>query len=62
MSRSPQFLQEVEADAIAGFRWYEGKARGLGEEFLRTFYACAAHIAHNPRSYKKFTRTSGARC
>jgi len=35
------FLPEVEEDVIAGYVWYEGKSPGLGEEFLRIFYACA---------------------
>ena len=43
------FLPEVEEDAIGGYRWYEEKGTGLGEGFLRIFYACAqglqAHTA-----------------
>jgi hypothetical protein len=35
-----RFLPEVEEDIIAGYAWYEKKASGLGEEFLRMFYAC----------------------
>jgi hypothetical protein len=41
MTYTLRFLPEMEEDAIAGYSRYEEKARGLGEEFLRIFYACA---------------------
>ena len=47
------FLPEVEEDVIAGYLWYEGKSSGLGEDFLRVFYACANEIARNPLLYPK---------
>jgi plasmid stabilization system protein ParE len=47
------FLPEVQADAIHGYAWYEDKVRGLGDEFLRVFYACAAEIPRNPLLYGK---------
>jgi hypothetical protein len=47
------FLPEVEEDAINGYIWYEAKSRGLGEEFLRIFYASANEIPWNPLSYPK---------
>ena len=34
-----RFLPIIEEDALAGYTWYEEKARGLGGEFLRLFYA-----------------------
>jgi hypothetical protein len=37
MSFSLSFLPEVEKDALAGYIWYEEKAIGLGEDFLRIF-------------------------
>lgn len=43
-----RFLPEVEQDAIAGYAWYQEKASGLGDDFLRTFYACANEIQRNP--------------
>jgi plasmid stabilization system protein ParE len=43
-----RFLPEVVADAIAAYSWYEQKAQGLGEEFLRSFYACANEVAAGP--------------
>lgn len=54
------FLPEVEEDVIAGYVWYEGKSPGLGEEFLRIFYACAGELPRNPllylKVYKEFRR------
>lgn len=47
------FLPEVEEDVISGYVWYEEKAPGLGEEFLRTFYAYAGEISRNPLLYSK---------
>lgn len=43
-----QVLPEVEEDVINGYAWYESKSRGLGEDFLRIFFACANEILWNP--------------
>jgi len=51
MNYSISFFPEVEDDAISGYRWYEGKAIGLGEEFLRLFYAISGEITRNPLIY-----------
>ncbi|MBI3923531.1 MAG: type II toxin-antitoxin system RelE/ParE family toxin [Armatimonadetes bacterium] len=51
MTYALRFLPEVEEDAIAGYSWYEQKSDGLGEEFLRMFYACANETARTPRQY-----------
>lgn len=51
MTYTLHFLPDVEEDVITGYAWYEEKAPGLGEEFLRTFYACAGEISHNPLLY-----------
>lgn len=60
MTHVLSFLPEVEDDAVDTYTWYESKARGLGEEFLRVFYACAREISRNPfmyrRVYKEFRR------
>jgi len=53
MTYDLHFLPEVEEDVFAGYSWYEEKARGLGEEFLRMFYACANDITRNPLLYQK---------
>jgi hypothetical protein len=50
MSYSLSFLPEVEEDAVSGYVWYEKKATGLGEEFLRVFYACAGEIIRRRRA------------
>ena len=48
MIQDLRFLPEVEDGAFAGYAWYEEKEQGLGDEFLRTFYACASEILRNP--------------
>lgn len=53
MTYTLRFLPEVEEDAFGGFVWYETKSPGLGEEFLRVFYACAGEIPRNPLLYPK---------
>ena len=53
MTYELRFLPEVEEDVIAGYLWYEGKSSGLGEDFLRVFYACANEITRNPLLYPK---------
>jgi toxin ParE1/3/4 len=53
MTYTLRFLPEVEEDVIGGYIWYESKSPGLGEEFLRLFYACAGEIPKNPLLYPK---------
>ena len=53
MSYTLRFLPEVEDDAIGGYVWYETKSPGLGEEFLRMFYACAGALSRNSLMYRK---------
>ena len=48
MTYDLRFVPEVEEDVMAAYAWYEGKAPGLGEEFLRAFYACAGEVARAP--------------
>lgn len=45
------FLPEIEDDVIAGYTWYEEKTHGLGEEFIRVFYARAGEIPRHPLLY-----------
>ncbi|MDA3787956.1 MAG: hypothetical protein PF503_05640 [Desulfobacula sp.] len=47
------FLPEIEEDVIASYLWYEEKTLGLGEEFLRMFYARAAELSYNALLYQK---------
>ena len=44
MTYTLRFLPAVEEDVIGGYAWYEEKTPGLGEEFLRVFYARASEI------------------
>jgi len=53
MTYDLRFLPEVEEDVISGYSWYEDKAHGLGEEFLRIFYASANNLSRNPLLYQK---------
>lgn len=53
MKYSLRFLPAVEDDAISGYNWYENKSVGLGEEFLRLFYACSAELPRVPKMYPK---------
>jgi len=48
MTYTLRFLPEIEEDVINGYVWYERKSRGLGEEFLRIFYACSNELLWNP--------------
>lgn len=48
MTYDLRFLPELEEDVSSGFRWYEQKATGLGEDFLRLFYACSEELPRNP--------------
>ena len=52
MTLALRFLPEVEEDAVAGFSWYEEKAPGLGESFLRVFYDAVREIPPNPLLYQ----------
>mgnify|MGYP001593014883 CR=1 FL=1 len=53
MRYSLSFLPEVEEDAVFAYVWYEEKSKGLGEEFLRAFYATAAEIVRTPNLYPR---------
>jgi len=56
MSYTLEFLPEVEEDAINGYVWYETKSSGLGEDFLRMFYASINELPTNPLLYPKVHR------
>jgi len=51
------FLPEVEEDVFSGYLWYEEKAAGLGEEFLRLFYAFSHELVRNPLLHRKVSGT-----
>lgn len=56
MTYTLRFLPAVGEDAIGGYAWYEEKTPGLGEEFLRVFYACASEIPRTPLLYPEVHR------
>jgi hypothetical protein len=56
-----RFLPEVEEDAITAYKWYEGKSQGLGEDFLRIFYAYSGEINRAPFLYSEI-QSSFRRC
>ncbi len=43
-----RFSPELEDDVVAGYEWYENKARGLGEEFLRMFDSALSLVLRYP--------------
>lgn len=53
MSYTLHFRPEIEKDLITGYLWYEEKTKGLGEEFLRVFYAQVRDISENPLLFIK---------
>ena len=53
MIYSLSFIPELEEDTINGYSWYEEKVIGLGEDFLRVFYALSDEIQRNPLVYQK---------
>jgi hypothetical protein len=48
MNHTISFVPEVENDILVAYDWYESKSPGLGEEYLRVFYACVFQILKNP--------------
>ena len=56
MTYTLRFIPEIEEDVINGYVWYETKSRGLGEDFLRMFYAYVNEILLNPLLYPKVYR------
>ncbi len=46
-----RFFHEIEEDIMSGCAWYESISPGLGEEFLRIFYAYTVEMTLNPPLY-----------
>lgn len=51
MSRPARLRPEAEADVRDAYRWYEERARGLGDEFLRATDAALASVERRPEAY-----------
>ena len=43
---------EAEDDISKAYAWYEDRAPGLGEEFLRAVDACISAIARSPKAHR----------
>jgi len=43
-----KFTPPVGNEALNAYYWYEKKSKGLGEDFLRVFYANATELSRNP--------------
>ena len=53
MKYTLRFVPEIEEDITSGYTWYEAKSLGLGEEFIRMFYAYTGEITRNPMLYQR---------
>ena len=51
MTYSLRFVPQVEGDLAQGYAWYEFKSAGLGEDFLRAFFASASEISDHPLAW-----------
>jgi plasmid stabilization system protein ParE len=43
--------RRAELDVDDAYAWYESRAEGLGQAFLRAVEACLARIARDPEAY-----------
>lgn len=53
MKYTLRFVPEIEEDITSGYTWYEVMSLGLGEEFIRIFYAYTGEITRNPMLYQR---------
>lgn len=51
MSYTLEIQPEAEAEIQEAHHWYEDRAEGLGEEFLRAVDACLAAIQRHPTAH-----------
>jgi plasmid stabilization system protein ParE len=60
MAAEVRYAPEAEEDISEGYTFYEGRAAGLGEEFLRAVDACISALARSPKAhqvvYKSYRR------
>jgi plasmid stabilization system protein ParE len=61
MAVEVRYAPEAEDDVSDGYSFYEKRASGLGEEFLRAVDACISSISRSPeahqRIYKSYRRS-----
>jgi plasmid stabilization system protein ParE len=53
---SVRFRPEIPDDIAGACRWYESRATGLGERFLRELKLTLSRIAQTPEAYAKGDR------
>ncbi|MHB2016958.1 MAG: type II toxin-antitoxin system RelE/ParE family toxin [Candidatus Xenobia bacterium] len=53
MSDLVRFHRAIKADLRAAAGWYDKQSRGLGQEFLRAFFATTAGLARHPELYSR---------
>lgn len=51
MTLTVRVRHRAELDVDEAFAWYEARADGLGETFLRAVEACLARIARRPEAH-----------
>lgn len=53
MSRDLRLRPELLDDVAAAFAWYEAAVAGLGQEFLRSYFAALAVLERQPTVFRK---------
>ena len=56
MTYELSLLPEVEEDTFVGYRWYEKRSSGLGDQFLEELYTDIGGIPSNPLLYEVVRR------
>lgn len=56
MSRELRIRPELLDDVAKAFTWYENAASGLGQEFLRSYFAALAVLTRQPTIFRKVHR------
>jgi plasmid stabilization system protein ParE len=57
MAAEVRYAPEAEYDVAEGYSFYEDRATGLGEEFLRAVDACISRIARSPEAHQRIYKT-----
>lgn len=61
MSHELRFHRAARAELREAARWYEGRAEGLGGEFVVEMGACLTRIADTPERFPEVRGASGVR-
>ena len=57
MAAEVRYAPEAEEDVSEGYSFYEHRATGLGEEFLRTVDARISAIARSPEAHQRIYKS-----